>query len=151
MSITPKSAQPDKALSAARYSLQIDGVEIAAFPELSGISSEVLPAELESTGREAGTRRLPGKAKPATLVLKRGKNSSLELWNWQALAISGDPGAARNGSLVMYATDGTPVARYHLEHAWPSKLEIGAVKAGAGEVLMETVTIVCERLQRVSV
>jgi hypothetical protein len=35
--------------------------------------------------------------------------------------------------------------------AWPSKLEIGALKAGSSEVLMETVTIVSERIQRVSV
>jgi hypothetical protein len=37
-----------------------------------------------------------------------------------------------------------------MEHAWPAKIEIGALKAGASEVLMETVTIVCESLQRVA-
>ena len=46
--------------------------------------------------------------------------------------------------------DGTPVARYHLEMAWPSKLEVGGLKAGASEVLMETVTLVCEHIQRVA-
>ena len=43
-----------------------------------------------------------------------------------------------------------PVARYHLENAWVSKIEIGALKAGASEVLMETVTIACETLQRIA-
>jgi hypothetical protein len=33
---------------------------------------------------------------------------------------------AQGHGLVMYATDGAPVARYHLETAWPSKLKIGA-------------------------
>jgi phage tail-like protein len=50
----------------------------------------------------------------------------------------------------MYNSEGKPVARYHLEHAWVSKLEIGALKAGSSEVLMETATIVCERIQRVA-
>ena len=50
----------------------------------------------------------------------------------------------------MYNFDGAPVARYHLENAWPSKLEIGSLKAGASEVLMETVTLVCEQIQRVA-
>ena len=50
----------------------------------------------------------------------------------------------------MYNVDGKPVARYHLEHAWPAKIEIGALKAGASEVLMETVTMVCEHIQRVA-
>ena len=49
----------------------------------------------------------------------------------------------------MYNTKGDPVARYHLTNAWPSKLEIGGLKAGSSEVLMETVTIVCERIERV--
>jgi hypothetical protein len=39
--------------------------------------------------------------------------------------------------------------RYHLENAWRAKLEIGALRADS--VLMETVTIVCDNLQRVSV
>ena len=58
--------------------------------------------------------------------------------------------ARKSCSLIMYNYDGAPVARYHLENAWPSKLEVSALKAGASEVLMETVTIVCEHIQRVS-
>ncbi len=42
-------------------------------------------------------------------------------------AASGNMAAAREScSLVMYNVDGKPVARYHLEDAWPSKIEIGA-------------------------
>jgi phage tail-like protein len=145
-------SQPNDAITAARFSITIDGYEIAAFSELQGITTEVEPVELmESTDNEVILKKLPGKAKPATLVLKRGKNSSMELWAWHEAVLMGDIVAARKScSLVMYDTAGKPVARYHLEHAWPSKLEIGALKAGSSEVLMETVTIVSERIQRVS-
>ncbi|MPZ84783.1 MAG: phage tail protein [Actinophytocola sp.] len=144
--------QPNDAITAARFSITIDGYEIASFSELQGITTEVKPVELiESTDKEIILKKLPGKTEPATLVLKRGKNSSMELWAWHEAVLMGDIVAARKScSLVMYDTAGTPVARYHLEHAWPSKLEIGALKAGASEVLMETVTIVAERIQRVS-
>lgn len=146
------TSSPNDALTAARFSITIDGYEIASFSELQGITTEVEPVELmESTDKEVVLKKLPGKTKPATLVLKRGKNSSMELWAWHEAVLMGDIAAARKScSLVMYATDGKPVARYHLEHAWPSKLEIGALKAGSSEVLMETVTIVAERIQRVS-
>jgi phage tail-like protein len=112
----------------------------------------VEPVELlESTEKEVMLKKLPGKKKPPTLTLKRGKNQSMELWLWHEAVLMGDIMAARKScSLVMYATDGTPVARYHLEMAWPSKLEVGALKAGASEVLMETVTLVCEHIQRVA-
>lgn len=145
--------QPNDAITAARFSITIDGYEIASFSELQGITTEVEPVELmESSDKEVILKKLPGKAKPPTVTLKRGKNSSMELWAWHEAVLMGDIVAARKScSLVMYGTDGKAVARYHLEHAWPSKLEIGALKAGASEVLMETVTLVSERIQRVSV
>ncbi|MGC9665884.1 phage tail protein [Planosporangium sp. 12N6] len=144
--------QPNDALTAARFSITIDGYEIASFSELSGITTEVEAVDfLESSDKEVIFKKLPGKRKPPTIVLKRGKNNSMELWAWHEAVLLGDIVAARKScSLVMYNYDGKPVARYHMEHAWPAKLEIGALKAGASEVLMETVTIVCENIQRVA-
>lgn len=140
-------------ITAARFSITIDGYEIAAFSELQGITTEVKPVEhLESTDKEVVLKKLPGKNEPAIIKLKRGKTPDMALWAWHEAVLNGDILAARKScSLVMYAADGSPVARYHLENAWPSMLEIGALKAGSNDVLMETVTIVSERLQRVSV
>jgi hypothetical protein len=50
----------------------------------------------------------------------------------------------------MYNAEGKAVAKYWLEKAWPSKIEIGAMKAGATTVVYETVTLTCEQLQRVA-
>src|SRR6266496_3259155 len=139
------SSQPNDALTAARFSITIDGYEIASFSELGGITTEVEPVKfLESSDKEIILKQLPGTYKPCTVVLKRGKNQSMELWAWHESVLNGDIVAARKScSLVMYNYDGKAVARYHMMHAWPSKLEVGALKAGASEVLMETVTIVC--------
>lgn len=144
--------QPNDALTAARFSITIDGYEIASFSELTGITTEVKPVDfLESTDKEVIFKKLPGTVFPPTIILSRGKNAGMELWAWHEAVLNGDIAAARkSASLVMYNTDGKPVARYHLEHAWPAKIEIGSLKAGASEVLMEKVTIVCEKLQRVS-
>ncbi len=144
--------QPKDPMAAARFSIVIDGHEIASFAELAGITTEVEPVDyLQSTDKEATFAKLPAKGKPPTVVLKRGMNSSMELWAWHEAVRRGDMVAARrNCSLVMYSAEGKPVARYYLDHAWPSKLEIGAVKAGAGAVLTETLTFVCEQMQRVA-
>lgn len=143
---------PGDAITASRFSIVIDGYQIASFSGLIGITTEVEPVELlQSTDTAVVLKKLPGKTKPATITLKRGKNQSMELWLWHEAVLMGDIMAARKScSLVMYATDGTAVARYYMENAWPSKLEVGALKAGASEVLMETVTIVCEHIQRVA-
>lgn len=130
---------------AARFSITIDGYEIASFFELAGINSSV---------------------EPVTIVLKRGKTRSPEMWAWHEAVQAGNMAAARkSASLVMYNYEGKPVARYHLENAWPSKVEIGGLAAQGnvsdfeflkarasrgGEVAMEEVTIVSENIQRVA-
>ncbi len=145
-------AAPSEALTASRFSLTIDGSEIAAFSELQGITSEVVPGEYAEGTDLRAVAKLPGTVKPPTIALKRGKTSSLELWAWHEAVRNGDLAAARKScSLTMHNAEGKPVARYRLEHAWPSKLEVGSLKAGSTDVLHETVTLVCERLQRVGV
>src|SRR5947209_19829489 len=111
--------QPNDALTAARFSITIDGYEIASFSELSGITTEVEPVDfMESSDKEVVLKKLPGRRKPPSIVLKRGKNSSMELWAWHEAVLKGDIVAARKScSLVMYNYDGVAMARYHLEHA----------------------------------
>ncbi len=121
--------------------------EIAAFAELQGITSDYDIDFIESDGRKLA---VPGKRPPPTVTLKRGMTSDLELAAWHELAMSDWSAARKNASLVMYDATGTPVARYHLENAWPAKLEIGSLRVGSSSVVMETVTLVCDRLQRVS-
>jgi phage tail-like protein len=140
---------PHEALTVARFSLTIDGIEIGQFFELAGITSEV--ELVERTGDEQFVKRLPGKRKPPTVTLKRGKNMDLGVFAWHQSVVEGQLAAARkNCAVTMYSSDGTPVARYHLESAWPSKVEISGLKAGASEVLYETVTLTCEDIQRVA-
>jgi phage tail-like protein len=102
---------------------------------------------------ELSSRRLklPGSRTPPTVTLRRGHTSDMNLWTWHVAALVDPVAARKSASLVMYDLEGKPVARYYLENAWPAKIEIGSLKAGASEVLMETVTIVCEHIDRVSV
>ena len=143
---------PADAITAARFSLVIDGHEIAAFSDLGGIVAEVEPvAYLESNDQQVNYNQLPGKLKPPLVTLKRGMNGSMELWAWHEAVRKGNMAAARRScSLIMYNAEGTPVAKYWLEKAWLSKIGISAMKAGATEVMYETVTLVCEHMQRVA-
>ena len=122
-------AATPEAITASRFSITIDGYEIAAFSELQGITTQVDVVDfLQSSDKEVMLTKLPGKRTPPTVILKRGKNNSMELWSWHEAVLAGDMAAARKScSLVMYNTDGKPVARYHMENAWPAKIEIGGL------------------------
>jgi hypothetical protein len=50
-------------------------------------------------------------------------------------------GKRSDPDVVMLSADGKPVARYHLEHAWPSKLEIGSFDASKNEISIESLTL----------
>jgi phage tail-like protein len=138
--------------TANRFSIVIDGYEIASFSDLGGVVSEIEPVEyLESNDQAVDHSQLPGKFKPPVVTLKRGMNGSMELWAWHEAVLKGDMTAARRScSLTMYDAGGKSVAKYWLERAWPSKIDISAMKAGSSEVMYETVTLVCDYIQRVA-
>jgi phage tail-like protein len=140
------AATRQEGISAARFGISIDGVQIASFSELQGIASSI-----ELVTSDEGPLLGRG-AKTFTIVLRRALNQDISMAAWHELVILGDVAAARKScSLVMYDAENKPVARYFLENAWPSKMEVGTLKAGASEVLMETVTMTAEFIQRVSV
>jgi phage tail-like protein len=109
--------------TAIAYSLSIDGVEVAQFSELAAMSE-------------------------SSLTFKRGQTNSMDMFAWHQSVVEGQL-ARKSATLVMYASDGAATARYHLESAWPAKIEIGSFKAGASEVLYETLVLNFDSLRRI--
>jgi phage tail-like protein len=132
-----RTAAQQDALTAARFSLLADGREIAAFTELQELSSSVELVE----GSEPGLI-------PNVLVLSRPLSSGLEFTTWQDEVLEGGAAGLKTCSLVMYDFDGSPVARYYLEDAWPSKVGVETSKVGTSKLLIERVTISAARIRR---
>lgn len=143
---------PTDALAGYHFAIEMDGITIAQFQEVSGITSELDVIEMKSNTSDGKyvIHKLPGNRKPPTITLKRGKDSSMDLWQWHQKIYEGKVSDARkSGSVVLYDYEGSEVGRYNFVNAWPNKVAMGTLKAGANEVLMEEVTIVCEELERV--
>jgi phage tail-like protein len=143
---------PTSVITANRFSIVIDGYEIATFSELPGINAEVESTDYWATTADSTTvNKLPGRYKPPTVTLKRGMSGDLQLWAWHDVVRQGKMDAAlRSCSLIMYTSDGKAVGKYWLEKAWPSKMELAGLKAGTSVALIETVTLTCEYIQRVA-
>jgi phage tail-like protein len=143
---------PTDALAGYHYSIEIDGVTIAQFQEVSGLTSEIDVIDLKENTRDGKyiVHKLPGNRKPPSITLKRAKSASTDLWEWHQQIFQGKVSAARkNGSVVLYNYDHTEVGRYNFINAWPSKVSMSTLKASGNEILMEECTIVCEELERV--
>jgi phage tail-like protein len=143
---------PSDALAGYHYSIEIDGVQIAQFQEVSGLTSEIDVIDLKENTKDGKyvIHKLPGNRKPPSITLKRAKSSSTDLWDWHQKIFQGNISDARkNGSVVLYSYDHSEVSRYNFVNAWPSKVSASTLKAGSNDILMEEVTIVCEELERV--
>jgi phage tail-like protein len=143
---------PTDALAGYHYSIEIDGVSIAQFQEVSGLTSEIDVIELKENTPDGKyiVKKLPGNRKPPSITLKRAKSSSTALFDWHRQIHQGNlSGGRKNGSVVLYSFDHQEVGRYNFFNAWPSKISMGTLKASGNEILMEECTIVCEEIDRV--
>jgi phage tail-like protein len=140
-------------LTAARFAIRIEGSAkpAAVFTELGGISSEVEIVEYLATDSVSGAvshTKQYGKTKPPTITLKRGVDGDASLWAWHQMVLAGDPMAKMSCTLELIGVDGKPKVTYWLSGAWPAKLDISGIKAGATEVVVETVTFTCEEIKQ---
>jgi len=143
---------PQDSLVAQRYKIEIDGVILASFQEVSGVVSEVDVVELKynDTMGMPVIKKMIGARKPPTITLKRAADASMDLWNWHKAALDGNQAAARrNGSVVQFDFMHGEVARYNFFNAWVSKLTATGLKAGDNTPAVEEVSIVCEWIERV--
>jgi phage tail-like protein len=139
-------------ITAARFAIVIDNNELASFGTLVRIQSGAESTEYVQTSTSFPVGKLPGRHKPPSVTLTRGFSTSLQIWSWHQAVLQGQSTAARKSvALVAYDATGKPVAKYWLTNAWPSKIFVTGKKVGGAEALTETVTLVCEDIQRVSV
>ncbi|WP_170305100.1 phage tail protein [Kitasatospora viridis] len=139
-------------MSASTFVIQVDGIQVASFSELSGINTEVEPVEYISSGVGGIVHtKQYGKTKPPAVTLARGLDTQTYMWAWHQAVLMGDPAARKTCSLQLFAAgsspkSATPIITYVLENAWPSRLEIGAMRAGSTDVINETVTLYCDQI-----
>ena len=141
------SSQRDDPYKAFNFLVEIDGVAVAAFSEVSGLESETEVIEYRTGGEINSVRKLPGLTKHPNLVLRRGVTQDAELWNWRRTVVEGRV-ERRNGSIVLLDDDRSPVVRWNFRQGWISKWSGPALNAKGNEVAIETIEIAHEGLTR---
>lgn len=140
-------------LISAWFGVEFQGQVQGAFRECTGLGSENEVVESKASGPKGDyvIKKLPGRMKWNNVTLKRGITSTMDMWIWRKLVETGKIDEARkNGSIVMYSTDGTPMARWNLVNAWPSKLTGPTANATNNEVGIEELEITHEGYTRES-
>jgi phage tail-like protein len=140
----------DDALGNYAFQVEVDGITLAQFREVSGLSSEIQVIEYKSNkpGGIPMVKKLPGARKWGDIQLKRGKTSDKSWWDWIKQVQEGKiEQARRNGSIVIYDYERGEQARYNFTAGWPSKVSVSSLQASGNDVAIEEMTIVHEGLE----
>ena len=145
-------AQQDPLIS-AWFSIEFQGQVTGAFRECEGLGSANEVVEYKASGEkgEYVVKKVPGRLIWNNIVLRRGITDSMDMWKWRKLIEQGNVNSARkNGTITMYNTQGTAVAKWNFVNAWPSRITGPSVNAGENGVAIEELEITHEGYERVS-
>ena len=138
-------------LTTFSFHVELDGIDIGAFKEASGVDSETEIVEYKETTKDGKMliRKLPGAMKWSDITLKKRIDNKKDLWDWRKEVEQGDiDSARRNGSIVLYDSTAKEVARWNFMNGWPSKWKGADLNAGENAVAVEEITITHEGLER---
>jgi phage tail-like protein len=135
--------------SAFNFTVEINGAQIAAFQEVSGLDSENTPIEYREGADAMNTvRKLPGIEKYPNCTLKRGISGSLELWNWRKEVRDGSTTfpPTRDVVIQLLNEQHQPVYKWKLTNAWCTKLTGPSLNAKGNEIAIETMELAYDRI-----
>ncbi|MGK7865357.1 phage tail protein [Falsiroseomonas sp. E2-1-a4] len=128
------------------FRIEIDGLTVGAFSEVSGLVSDGDAADYrEGTDKVNSVRKLPGLRKYTNIVLKRGYTQNKELWAWWRNIANGQQDR-RNGAIILMDEARNDVLRWSFVSAWPNKIEGPSLNAATNEVAMESMELIHEGL-----
>ncbi len=141
---------PGDPVASRIFGIEIDGVNIAQFRDVQGISNTIQVIEIRENNKSGQQviRKVPGNTSSGDITLKRGKTGDRSLWEWFKQVRDGDvQGARRNGSVILYDYQHGEVARYNFRNGWPSKLDISALSAPGNDTVIEECVICHEGVE----
>jgi phage tail-like protein len=156
----PNFLQEDTII-AQNFFLEIKGEIITYLSGVSGLDIEMDHSEVIQTtmdGKKVIRKMLGGHVKAPDLQLTRvapSDSTSDPLWKWfndiyqKGMPLANRTGQRKDGSIVLYDSTGTEVSRFNFFNGWPTTISTDALSVDSNDPVKETITIVCERLERV--
>ena len=124
------------------FRVEITGVEVAGFSEVSGLQVEIETEDFREGGLNEFMHKLAGPARyPSNLILKRGLMDSSALWDWQQEIVQGKI-RRQSGSIVLLNSAGEEKWRWNFKDAYPVKWSGPDLRGLTNEVAVETLELV---------
>ena len=128
------------------FAVEIDGVIVCGFSEVSGLQAEIEVQEYREGGLNEYIHKRSGPARyTSNLVLKRGIANSTELWTWYCNVLQGTT-VRKSLAVVLMDSTGSEQRRWTFQNAYPVKWAGPDFKAQSSEVAIESLELAHEGL-----
>jgi len=127
---------------AFNFRVEIDGLQVGGFTEVSGLQIEVESKDYREGGVNEYVHRLAGPMRyPANLVLKHGLMDSETLWSWIQDIKQGKI-QRKDGAVALLDSAGNEKWRWNFAKAYPVRWVGPELHAGTAAVAVETLELV---------
>jgi phage tail-like protein len=136
-----------------RFRVEIDNLARAGFAEVSGLEITTEAVDYREGTDPPHVRKLTGLRKFSNVTLKSGLavgGDALDLFKWHDDVASGVANIRRKVVVVIQNEAGQDQARFVVTDAWPVKYSASPLKASANEVIIETLELANEGIERVA-
>ncbi len=126
--------------SAYNFWVEIEGLVVAGFSEVSGLRMEVDVQTYAEGGVNAFTYQFPGRVKQNTITLKHGMADNDNIWLW-CYGVAQGVIIRQNLSIYLLDDVGEPVVWWNVMDACPVRWEGPELRAATSAVAMESLTL----------
>lgn len=124
------------------FRVEIEGIMVAGFSEVSGLRLETETETYEEGGVNNFVHILPKRTKHQNIILKHGITDRHDMWAWYQNVVSGTF-ERRNGSIILM-DNYKDKWRWDFFQAYPVKWTGPDLKADSNTVAFETIELVHE-------
>jgi phage tail-like protein len=130
-----------------RYRMEIEGISVAGFSEVTGFDSSIDVTEYREGNMVPTPMKVQGLRKYGNITLKWGTTDSKELYDWM---MKGVDGFVERKTVTITLLDEMPadVASWQIINAWPCKYTVPDFNATSSEVAIETLELAHEGMTR---
>jgi phage tail-like protein len=138
----------DDPYMAFSFVVEIEGLLVGGFSEVSGLESEIAVEEYQEGGLNNYVHKLPGPAKYPNLVLSHGLTDIDSLWTWYH-EVSRGLIQRKNGTIILLDRRRVPAMWWNFRQAYPVKWVGPRFNASsATEVAVEQVELAHQGLSK---
>jgi phage tail-like protein len=122
-----------------RFSLEIDGVNVAGVHTIEGIETESDIVEYKD-GEDGVNRTRPGNHKPGKITITKDWSNTLEWYTWRKAVLDGKTDR-RSISVIFHDDAGVEVGRMNFYNCWPVKHSLPSFNAKNSGHATEQITV----------